>query len=574
MHDPRPPAGDQPQAIEKLVAGLEAGTKRQVLKGLTGSGKTYVMAKVIERMQRPALIMSPTKVLAQQAYQELKEVFPDNAVDFFVSDYVMFIGESYKPGSDVYIEKSATLDPHLSQLRMATLVDLLTRPDVIVVASISAIFGVGSREGHREALITVAVGEKVDKEQLIARLAQNRYHRNKKALMPGSYRVGRQCIEVFPVSEPHAYRIELQEGVVVRLRKLDGTARDATDDPRCLHIPYSDTFVISRSRMEGGIAAIRAEAAARVRKLKSIGKLLAAQRLQAGVDADTEMMEEDGHCPGMENYLQPLLGYPPGTPPDNLLTFFPPDVLVFFDESHLLVPQFGTQYESDRSRKLPLVEHGYRLPSTIDYRPMRLDEFEERVGQIIYISATPKRYELNRAGDAVVEMLRRPKRSWLDPAIEVVPKAHQMEHLVDEVRQRVAAGEAVLVNTKTKRAAENVAAYLQGHDIRAAWMHDKLKPKDRFSLFDDLRQHRLDVLVGIGLLREGIDLPRVSLVAILDADKPGLFRDETSLLQYVGRAARNPRGRAIFYGNTVTPAMAAVIAETRRRRHKQRQRRR
>jgi excinuclease ABC subunit B len=376
---------------------------------------------------------------------------------------------------------------------------------------------------------------------------------------------------VFPVSEPHAYRIELQEGVVVRLRKLDGTARDAADDPRCLHIPYSDTFVISRSRMESGIAAIRAEAAARVRKLRSIGKPLAAQRLKARVEADTEMMEEEGHCPGMENYLQPLLGYPPGTPPDNLLTFFPSDVLVFFDESHLLIPQFDTQYKSDHGRKSPLVEHGYRLPSSLGYRPMRLDEFEERVSQVIHVSATPKRYELEKAGDAVVEMLRRPSGAWLDPAIEVVAKSNQLEHLVGEIRQRVAAGEAVFVNVRRKRAAENVAAYLQGHDIRAAWMHDKLKPKDRFRLFADLRERRLDVLVGVGLLREGIDLPRVSLVAILDADKPGLFRDEASLLQYVGRAARNPRGRAIFYADTATPAMAAVIAETRRRRHRQRQ---
>lgn len=560
------PAGDQPHTIEALTQGVRAGRRHQLLHGVTGSGKTYVMGKLISEVQLPMLVVSPSKLLAGQLYRTFREMFPHNAVNFFVSDYIKFVPEAYHDRSDRYTEKWAVLDPELTRQRMATLVALMTRRDVIVVATVSAMFGVGSPEDHRAALIAVAVGEPIDNATLIARLRANHYKQVDRLPVPGDFRVGPGWIDVFPVHEMSVCRIQIRNNVVVQFRKLDPAGHEADEYPGPLHIPYVDTFLISDAQIVQGIKAMRREMQHQVQRLQSLHQPLAAQRIRECVLHDIQRLDATGTCPGMENYLPLLSRNPRGTPPNTLLDFFPDDCLVFLDESHIMVPQMRGMHAGDRRRKEPLVANGFRLPSALDYRPLRFDEFEQRVGQCIYVSATPRSYERERAGDAVAEMIRRPKPTWLDPEIEIEPKVNQLEHLAGEIRQRVAVNDGVIVNTTTKRDAERVAAELKKRDIRAAWMHDGLDTKARVKLLGNFRDGKLDVLVGVNMLREGIDVPRVSLVAILDADKGGMLRDETSLLQFIGRAARNPRGKAILYANTVTWPMARVIQETGRRR--------
>jgi len=567
---PFQPAGDQPQAIEALTRGVREGRRHQVLLGVTGSGKTYTMAGVIQNVQRPVLVMSHNKTLAAQLYSEFKEFFPHNGVHYFVSYYDYYQPEAYIPQRDIYIEKDASINEEIDRLRLAATSALMTRRDVIIVASVSCIYGLGSPEDYRTMMVDLEVGQVVDRDEMLAKLIEIQYDRNDVSFERGKIRVRGDCVEVWPSYEEFGMRVELWGDEVEQLSLINPTSGEVIQRKDHLFIYPAKHFVMPEERIQRAIDEIKQELTDRLEELKSQGKLLEAQRLSARTRFDIEMLQEVGYCPGIENYSRPLSGRPPGSPPDTLFSFFPDDFLLFVDESHVTVPQIRGMYAGDHNRKATLVEHGFRLPSALDNRPLRFEEWEERARQVVFVSATPGPYELERTGGEVVEQLIRPT-GLLDPEIEVAPARGQVPHLLDQIRKRAAAGERVLVTTLTKRLAEDLAFYFAQQDVRCKWLHSELDAFERVELLRDLREGQFDVLVGVNLLREGLDLPEVSLVAILDADKEGFLRSETSLIQTIGRSARNVNAKVILYADKVTDSMQRAIEETQRRRAMQEQ---
>ena len=570
LESPFQPAGDQPAAIKTLVQGLKDGQREQVLMGVTGSGKTFTMANVIQQLQRPALILSHNKTLAAQLYSEFKEFFPHNAVSYFVSYYDYYQPEAYIPQRDIYIEKDASINEEIDRMRLATTSSLVSRRDVIVVASVSCIYGLGSPEDYKAMMVGLTVGQTVDRDEVLARLVDIQYDRNDADPARGKFRVRGDCVEIWPSYEEFAYRIEFWGDEIERLSIINPTSGEAVNNLEQMYIYPAKHFVLPEERIHNAVDSIRRELAERLDQFRSNGKMLEAQRLNARTRFDIEMMMEVGYCPGIENYSRPLSGKPPGSAPSTLFDFFPKDYLLFIDESHATVPQIGAMYAGDRSRKETLVEHGFRLPSALDNRPLKFDEWRERVDTAIYVSATPGKYELGQTGGEVVEQVVRPT-GLLDPVIEVVPARGQVPHLLEEIKARVAVGERTLVTTLTKRLAEDLSNYFQEQGIACKWLHSELDAFERVELLRDLRLGRFEALVGVNLLREGLDLPEVSLVAILDADKEGFLRSETSLMQTIGRAARNVNAKVILYGDKMTNSMQRSIDETERRRKLQKE---
>jgi excinuclease ABC subunit B len=560
--------GDQPRAIEELVAGLRRGDPAQVLLGVTGSGKTFTMAHCIAAVNRPTLVMAHNKTLAAQLYQEFRRFFPRNAVEYFVSYYDYYQPEAYVPATDTYIEKEATINDEIDRMRLSATRSLFERRDVIIVASVSCIYGLGSPEAYYGMLLPLERGQRIRREDILRKLVEIQYERNDHDFSRGTFRVRGDIIEVYPSYEEDAVRIELFGDEVDELATIDAiTGRLRRRHDRLTIYPKSH-FVTPRSRLERAIEAIEAELADRVAALQAAGKRLEAQRLQQRTMFDLEMIREIGYCHGIENYARHLAGRAPGEPPPTLLDYLPADALVIVDESHQTVPQIRGMYHGDRSRKEVLVEYGFRLPSALDNRPLTFEEWEARVGQVIFVSATPGPYELRRSGGVVVEQIIRPT-GLVDPRIEVRPVRGQVDDLLAEIRARAAAGERVLVTTLTKRMAEDLTQYYQELGVRVRYLHSDIDTLERVEILRDLRRGAFDVLVGINLLREGLDLPEVSLVAVLDADKEGFLRSAGSLIQTVGRAARNIHGTAILYADTVTDSMRRAIEETERRRRLQ-----
>jgi excinuclease ABC subunit B len=559
------PAGDQPAAIKALVEGLRSGKNEQCLMGVTGSGKTFTMANVIQELQRPALVLSHNKTLAAQLYSEFKEFFPNNAVSYFVSYYDYYQPEAYIPQRDIYIEKDASINEEIDRMRLATTSSLVSRQDVIVVASVSCIYGLGSPEDYKAMMVGLAVGDIVDRDEVLAKLIDIQYDRNDTDPERSKFRVRGDSVEIWPAYEEFAYRIEFWGDEVEKLSIINPTSGQAIDHLQQIYIYPAKHFVLPEERIEKAINQIKLELSGRLEFFKSEGKLLEAQRLSARTRYDIEMMLEMGYCPGIENYSAPLSGKAPGEPPNTLFDFFPKDYLLFVDESHATVSQVGAMYNGDRARKTTLVEHGFRLPSALDNRPLKFEEWKERIGQCVYVSATPADYELERCGGEVVEQIVRPT-GLLDPVIELSPARGQVPHLVEQIKERAANGERVLVTTLTKRLAEDLSAYLVEKGILCKWLHSELDAFERVELLRDLRLGKFDCLVGVNLLREGLDLPEVSMVAILDADKEGFLRSETSLMQTIGRAARNINSKVILYADKVTNSMQKAIDETDRRR--------
>ncbi len=567
---PFEPAGDQPEAIAALVAGLEDGLAGQVLLGVTGSGKTYTMASVIDRVQRPAIVLAPNKTLAAQLYGEMRDFFPDNAVEYFVSYYDYFQPEAYVPSSDTYIAKDASVNEHIEQMRLSATKAILERPDTVVVATVSSIYGLGDPRQFLSMVLHLSCGDLIDQRAILRRLAELQYTRNDLELGRGTYRVHGEVIDIHPAdAEKEAVRVELFDDEIEALSYFDPlTGEILRRVPRLTIYPKSH-YVTTRDTVLAAVDTIRAELEERLEELRGANKLVEEQRLEQRTRFDLEMMVELGYCSGIENYSRHLTGRAPGQPPPTLMDYLPDDALVFIDESHVTVPQLGGMYRGDRSRKENLVEYGFRLPSALDNRPLRFDEFEALMSQGVFVSATPGRWELEHA-DQVVEQLVRPT-GLVDPAVEVRPATTQVDDLLSEIGEQVAAGHRVLVTTLTKRMSENLTEYLAEHDVRVRYLHSDIETVERVEIIRDLRLGVFDVLVGINLLREGLDMPEVALVAILDADKEGFLRSETSLIQTVGRAARNLRGRAIMYADRVTGSMQRAIDETDRRRDKQRE---
>ncbi|MCC7338151.1 MAG: excinuclease ABC subunit UvrB [Pirellulaceae bacterium] len=559
------PAGDQPAAIDALVRGLQANSKEQVLMGVTGSGKTFTMANIIQRVQRPTLILSHNKTLAAQLYSEFRDFFPHNAVHYFVSYYDYYQPEAYIPARDVYIEKDSSINEEIDRLRLAATSALVSRRDVIIVASVSSIYGLGNPEDYRGMVVPLKVGESINRDDVLLRLIDIQYQRNDVGFERSKFRVRGDCLEIWPSYEEFSYRIELWGDDIEQIsitNPLTGEVISRLDE---VFIYPAKHFVTPEERVEAAIALIREELREQLAKFEAEGKLLEAQRLNARTRFDLEMLQEVGHCPGVENYSRPLSGKPPGATPDTLYDFFPEDFLLFVDESHVSVPQVRAMYAGDRSRKTTLVNHGFRLPSALDNRPLMFEEWEEKTKQVIFVSATPSNYELEKTGGEVVEQIIRPT-GLLDPEIEVVPARGQVAHLLEEIRLRAARDERVLVTALTKRLAEDLAGYLTEQNIRCRWLHSELDAFERVELLYELRQGKFDCLVGVNLLREGLDLPEVSMVAVLDADKEGFLRSETSLIQTIGRAARNVNSKVVLYADKMTKAMQAAIDETLRRR--------
>ena len=562
------PAGDQGPAIAGLVEGLEDGLARQILLGVTGSGKTYTMANVIENLQRPAIILAPNKTLAAQLYGEMREFFPRNAVEYFVSYYDYYQPEAYVPSSDTYIEKDASINQHIEQMRLSATKALIERPDSIIVATVSAIYGLGDPEAYFSMVLHLMRGDRIDQRKLLRRLAELQYQRNELDLSQGTYRVRGDIIDVFPAeSDRDAVRIELFDDEIESLSYFDPlTGEVVRRVPRLTIFPKTH-YVTPRETLLKACDEIRVELRERLEYLRSHNKLLEAQRLEQRTLFDLEMIKELGYCSGIENYSRYLSGREEGEPPPCLFDYVPGNAILIIDESHVTVPQLGGMYRGDRSRKETLVEYGFRLPSALDNRPLRFDEFERHSPQTIYVSATPGPYETEHA-DNVVEQVVRPT-GLVDPIVEVRPASTQVDDVLSEIRRRVAADERVLITTLTKRMAEDLTDYLAEHQVRVRYLHSDIGTVERTEIIRDLRLGAFDVLVGINLLREGLDMPEVSLVAILDADKEGFLRSERSLIQTVGRAARNVNGTAILYADEVTGSMRRAIDETNRRRDKQ-----
>ncbi|OOG54453.1 excinuclease ABC subunit UvrB [Rhodanobacter sp. C03] len=566
---PYQPAGDQPQAIQRLSDGFEAGLAAQTLLGVTGSGKTYTIANVIEQVQRPTIVMAPNKTLAAQLYGEFKEFFPHNAVEYFVSYYDYYQPEAYVVASDTFIEKDASINEHIEQMRLSATKALLSRRDSIIVATVSAIYGLGNPEDYLSLRLILAKGERIDQRKLIHQLTELQYSRNEMELRRGMYRVRGEIIDVFPAeSEIEALRIELFDGEVENLSLFDPLTGETIRKVQRYTVYPRTHYASTRESVLNAIETVKVELKERLEQLYKDNKLVEAQRLDQRTRFDIEMMAEVGYCQGIENYSRHLTRREPGEPPPTLFDYLPSDGLLVVDESHVTVPQLGAMYKGDRSRKETLVEFGFRLPSAMDNRPLRFEEWEQRVPRSIFISATPRAYELDKSGEAVVELLVRPT-GLVDPEVEVRPVRTQVDDLLGEVHKRVAIGDRVLVTTLTKRMAENLTEYLAEHDVKVRYLHSDIETVERSEIIRDLRLGEFDVLVGINLLREGLDMPEVSLVAILDADKEGFLRSTGSLIQTIGRAARNVRGKAILYGDQITRSMQAAMDETARRREKQ-----
>ncbi|KAF1713071.1 excinuclease ABC subunit UvrB [Pseudoxanthomonas sacheonensis] len=563
------PAGDQPQAIAKLIEGFESGLAKQTLLGVTGSGKTYTIANVVQAVQKPTLVMAPNKTLAAQLYGEFKSFFPNNSVEYFVSYYDYYQPEAYVPSSDTFIEKDSSINEHIEQMRLAATKALLSRRDTIVVATVSAIYGLGAPEDYLSLRLILSRGEHIDQRQLIRHLSDLQYTRNEYELHRGTFRVKGEVIDVFPAeSDIEALRIELFDGEIENLTLFDPlTGETLRRLPRYTIYPKTH-YATTRDRVLKAIDTIKAELKERLEQLYSQNKLVEAQRLAQRTQFDVEMMAEVGFCNGIENYSRHLTGKAPGEPPPTLFDYLPPDALLVCDESHVTIPQIGAMYKGDRSRKETLVEFGFRLPSALDNRPLRFEEWEARSPRSIYVSATPGPYELRESGGEVVELVVRPT-GLIDPQVEIRPVASQVDDVLSEINLRVAMGDRVLITTLTKRMAENLTEYLGEHGVKVRYLHSDVDTVERVEIIRDLRLGKFDVLVGINLLREGLDMPEVSLVAILDADKEGFLRSRGSLIQTIGRAARNLRGKAILYADKITNSMQAAIDETNRRREKQ-----
>ena len=565
---PYEPAGDQPEAIDTLARGLEAGINEQVLLGVTGSGKTYTMAKVIERVQRPTLVLAHNKTLAAQLYAEFREFFPDNAVEYFVSYYDYYQPEAYIPHTDTFIEKDASINDEIDRLRLSATASLLERRDVIVVSSVSCIYGLGEPDDFAAMMVSLRVGMEIKIEELSRKLVNIRYERNDVAFERNKFRVRGDTVEIWPAYwKDTALRVEFFGDEIDRISEINAV----TGAPvrRLTNIPIwpANHYVTTKEKMEAAIVQIRLELAERLAWFEENGRLLEAQRLKQRREYDIEMMQELGYCSGIENYSRIISGRAPGSAPMTLLDYFPKDFVLFVDESHVTLPQVRAMYRGDRSRKETLVEYGFRLPCAFDNRPLMFDEFNERINQAIYVSATPGEYERSRAGQVAEQVIR--PTGLLDPAIEVRPVEGQVDDLIGETNTRVEKNQRTLVTTLTVKMAEDLTAYLTDAGIRSRYLHHNISAIERMEIIRDMRLGHFDVLVGINLLREGLDLPEVSLVAILDADKEGFLRSETSLIQTTGRAARNAEGLVIMYADTVTPSMAAAIHETERRRAKQ-----
>jgi excinuclease ABC subunit B len=568
LHSPYPPLGDQPQAIEKLLQRLRTGEKHSTLLGVTGSGKTFTMANVIQALDRPTLILSHNKTLAAQLYSEFKQFFPENAVEYFVSYFDYYQPEAYIPRSDTYIEKDSSINEEIERLRLAASASLLTRRDVIVVASVSCIYGLGSPDDYRDMVCPLARGMFLTRENFLARLVEMQYERNDFQLTRGKFRVRGDTIELCPAYTEDAVRVEFFGDEVDRITRFDPITGETADALESLTLFAARHYVTPADKMRVAMGTIRVELDARIAELEKQGKLLEAQRLKMRTTFDLEMMEEMGFCNGIENYSRHTSGRPPGSRPYTLIDFFPDDFLTILDESHVAVPQIGGMYEGDKSRKTVLVEHGFRLPSALDNRPLKFDEFDALVGQRLYVSATPAKYEIEKAGGVTAEQVIRPT-GLLDPQIVIKPLKNQVDDLIEQTRLRIGMGERVLVTTLTKRTAEDLADYLRDLGVKVRYIHSEIDTIERVEILRSLRTGEVDVLIGINLLREGLDLPEVSLVAVLDADKEGFLRSQTSLIQTAGRAARHQNGLVILYADTVTESIKALLRISKERRDKQ-----
>jgi excinuclease ABC subunit B len=563
---PFSPQGDQPQAIDLLTGGLTAGRKFQTLMGVTGSGKTFSMAHVVARAKRPTLVISHNKTLAAQLYSEFKELFPQNAVGYFVSYYDYYQPEAYIPQRDIYIEKDASRNDDLDRLRLSATSNLVSRSDVLLVASVSCIFGLGSPIDYQRSVLPIRVGVETDRDKMLLKLVELQYSRNDIDFKRATFRVRGDVVELHPSYEEFAYRIEFFGDEVSRIDAINPLTGESLGSSDQIFIYPAVHYVMPPERVEAAVASIKEELELRVMQLRGEGKLLEAQRLLARTKYDLEMIQEVGYCSGIENYSRHLDGRKPGQKPYTLLDYFPKDFLLIVDESHVTLPQIKAMYNGDRARKMVLVEHGFRLPSALDNRPLKYEEFAEAVGQVIYVSATPGKIEMEQCGkEAIVQQVIRPT-GLVDPEIEVHAAQGQVPHLLGQIKARAKSGERVLVTTLTKRLAEDLSAYIQEAGIRGRYLHSEIQTIERVEILNDLRKGDFDVLVGINLLREGLDLPEVSLVAILDADKAGFLRSETSLIQTIGRAARNVNAKVILYADVITPAMRVAMDETSRRR--------
>ncbi len=568
LFQPYPPAGDQPEAINKLVEGLKDGEAFQTLLGVTGSGKTFTMANVIARMGRPALVFAHNKTLAAQLYSEFREFFPKNAVEYFVSYYDYYQPEAYVPQRDMFIEKDSAINEHIEQMRLSCTKSILERRDVVIVASVSAIYGIGEPESYHRMIMTLREGDKISQRDVIERLVKMQYSRNEIEFARGMFRVRGDTVDVFPAEHSElAIRIELFDDEVETLQLFDPlTGRIKSRIPRFTVYPASH-YVTPRDRVVAAIETIKEELRERAKQLLDMGKLVEHQRIEQRTKFDLEMLTEVGHCKGIENYTRHLSGAVPGDPPSTLTDYMPKDALMFLDESHVMIGQLSAMYNGDRSRKTTLVEYGFRLPSALDNRPLKFEEFEQRMRQVIFVSATPTDYERSRSGQ-IVEQVVRPT-GLVDPLVEVRPASTQVDDVLFEIRQRTQKGERVLITTLTKRMAEQLTEYLSDNGVKVRYLHSDIDTVERVEILRDLRLGAFDVLVGINLLREGLDIPEVSLVAILDADKEGFLRSERSLIQTIGRAARNVNGHAILYADRITDSMRRAMTETERRRNKQ-----
>jgi excinuclease ABC subunit B len=568
LQAPYQPAGDQPEAIDQLVRGIEAGDRFQTLLGVTGSGKTFTMASAIARLNRPALIFAPNKTLAAQLFSEFKQFFPENAVEYFVSYYDYYQPEAYVPERDLFIDKDAKINEELEKLRLSATRNLLERRDTIVVASVSCVYGLGDPSSYLHLSVHLRVGDSRDRAMLLRDLVAIQYARNQVAFEPGVFRVRGDVVEVYPAYEDTAYRIELWGDEVERLSRIDPLRGVVLETLPEVTIWPKSHYVTPEDRLKGAIREIKEELAAREEELRAQGRIVELQRLHQRTIYDLEMMKEMGYCSGIENYSRYLDGRSPGEPPHTLLDYFPADFILFMDESHVATGQLHGMYLGDRSRKQTLVDYGFRLPAALDNRPLRFEEFEARIHQLVFVSATPGDYELQKSGGVVVEQVVRPT-GLVDPQVEIRPVGNQVDDLLEEVRAVAARGERVLVTVLTKKLAEQLTAYYQELGVKAEYLHSEIDTLQRVELLKDLRRGVFDVLVGINLLREGLDLPEVSLVAILDADKEGYLRSTRSLIQTIGRAARNVNGKAILYADVRTGSIQQAVAETDRRRLKQ-----
>ena len=560
------PSGDQPNAIKELVEGINEGKKEQVLLGATGTGKTFTIANVIKETNKPTLVLAHNKTLAGQLYGELKELFPNNRVEYFVSYYDYYQPEAYVPSTDTYIEKDSSINDEIDELRHAATSALISRRDVIVVASVSCIYGIGEVEEYKSKMLTLSVGDIIDRNKVLEKLVDMLYERNELDFKRGTFRVKGDVLEIIPANQnTQGYRIEFFDEEIDRISEIDTLTGRVISNKKNISIFPASHFVVSDEKLHAAIGRIKEELQDRLKELKEQNKLLAAERLEQRTNYDIEMLEETGFCSGIENYSAPMAGRAPGETPTTLMDFFPKDFLLVVDESHVTLPQVRGMYNGDRARKLNLVEYGFRLPSALDNRPLKYDEFEQKINQVIYVSATPGDYELSHTNNHYVEQIIRPT-GLLDPTIEVRKTQGQIDDLVGEIKQRIENNERVLVTTLTIRMAEELTNYLKELDIKVAYLHSEVKTLERMEIIHDVRIGTYDCLVGINLLREGLDIPEVSLIAILDADKEGFLRSNRSLIQTIGRCARNANGHVIMYGDKITDSMNEAITETRRRR--------